>query len=197
MTACTLGSEGTQSTSSVAASSSSTGAGGGGGGGGNGGLAGGVSSSSGGAGGAGAAEAGAGGATGCDAPDVLDSSTGHCYRLFEVDSLYADADAACATWKAGGRFAAVSTGVEYDFLQGQYEVFTDFWIGADDLDTDGVWAWVNGETWGEPSGWGESPNAPWKAGEPAGGGGEMCLRMKDWLFESKNCDAQPYLCERP
>jgi hypothetical protein len=202
MAACTLSSEGEQSTS-AASSGSAVGSGGHvgevGGGDATGGNA--TSSSSvvgsGGVGGDGAASAGAGGSMGCDAPDVSDPSTGHCYGFFDVKVLYAEVDAACAVWKSGGRFAAVSTEAEYDFLWSQFELQTDFWIGADDLDGDRSWQWVNGETWGEASGWGQSPNDPWKTGEPTGGGGELCLRMKSWLFESKNCDAQAYLCERP
>jgi hypothetical protein len=203
---CSLSSQGSRSSSDESSSSTvgsgghPTGAGG---------IAGGeaVASSSavgsGGQGGVGASSCGGGGSSGggggsatCDAPDVLDPSTQHCYRLFDTKVEYEDVDAACGAWKPGGRFAAVSTEAEYDFLRDQFEAATDFWIGADDLDGDGTWTWVNGETWGEASGWGESPAAPWQTGEPAGGAGEKCLRMKSWLFESKNCDAQPHLCER-
>lgn len=146
-------------------------------------------------GGAGTGGAGGGGGDCTSNGDFADPATGHCYHYFTAPLAYAVVDAACIAWHPAGRFAAVSSQEELDFLQAQ-AAGTDFWIGADDLDGDGTWTWVNGEPWGD-AGWGATPGTfPWKSGEPAGGAGELCLRMKNWLFESKTCDAQPYLCER-
>ena len=207
-TGCTLSAEGESSSTAGSSSSatssgaSSTGAGGGTSSGeGGAGAASSSSSSAASTGGAGAAggEKGSGGQASdeCVAPDVFDAASGRCYRFFTQATLYEDVQAECEKWHPNGRFAAMSTKAEYDFLAVAFASETDFWIGGDDLDDDGSWQWQNGEPWGEASGWGQEGSEPWKTDEPMGGDGERCLRVKAWLFESKNCDAQPFLCERP
>ena len=68
---------------------------------------------------------------------------------------------------------------------------TDFWIGASDLASSGVWTWTDGTPFGY--------NA-WASGEPNGNAGSDCVSSKvaDGTWVASNCfSTKPYICNVP
>ena len=91
----------------------------------------------------------------------------------------------------GGHLAVLNEKVIDEFVQSKF-LDDRLWIGATDIDQEGVWTWVDGQEM-EPekySNWG--PHAP------NGGGSQNCLRTKSGHWNDKVCEKKMEpLCEHP
>ena len=88
-----------------------------------------------------------------------DIASGECYRIGTTAMTWSAALADCAAW--GGSLAGISSQAEQDFLFA-HKSNNNCWIGFNDIQAEGTFAWVNGET---------SSYTHWLAGEPNNNGG--------------------------
>lgn len=65
--------------------------------------------------------------------------------------------------------------------------FIDAWIGASDLDHDGVWTWIEGT---------ECSLSPWQDGEPSGNG--QCVGFYGYgRWDDRSCESKHiFICEK-
>ena len=68
----------------------------------------------------------------------------HCYKFFGEKLTWFDAQARCE--KEGSHLASVHSGDENQFL-GTFQDSSGWWIGGNDLDTEGTWVWTDGTEW--------------------------------------------------
>jgi cysteine-rich repeat protein len=128
----------------------------------------------------------------------LDAQSGHCYKLAREPLVWQDAESACQAWS--GHLVAIGNQVEQDFVAtlvdqpAQERGLTELWIGANDFDADGNWAWTNGEPF---------VFSAWADGRPNGRAtehcGELCVPCDatPWRWNDSLCTyAVGYVCER-
>lgn len=129
----------------------------------------------------------------CNAGDanVEDPATGHCYMLFQTIENWATARMRCAALGSNVHLA-VLTSVEENTLVAPLAGLLDVWVGANDIDNEGVWVWINAELFAYDN---------WRSGEPNNAGGvENCMIIEGELggtWDDRPCDVDyAYLCER-
>lgn len=89
---------------------------------------------------------------------------GHTYKLFKPFFTWTEAKTLCEA--IGGHLATSTSANKNAFLRGLASGV--LWLGGTDAETEGVWKWVNGETWSY---------ANWGAGEPNNSGNEPYLEL--------------------
>ena len=95
-------------------------------------------------------------------------SNGHFYKLYNT-SLVTWTNAKNAAVSVGGYLATVTSAGENSFLYSNSMAVNTPWIGGTDEVTEGVWAWVSGETWSYSN---------WGSGEPNNSGNEDYVTMR-------------------
>lgn len=127
----------------------------------------------------------------------FDDATNHCYRLISSVTTWNLARDGCTSLSPGYDLAAISSDVEYAFVEGQLPPPTTtmrLWIGGNDLQTEGTFAWSNGESWSFEA---------WAVDEPNDFNlGEDCVEMRAaggvWGWNDLPCDSMSptsFLCE--
>jgi hypothetical protein len=128
-----------------------------------------------------------------------DAGTKHCYLFIPTASQREPARSSCQLW--GGDLAAPSTVAEMTKVIAP-EIITVFaagdvnarcWTGGNDIATEGVYQWANGEPWNLP------PAGPaWEVNEPDGVGFNCILIGANGTIRDRECTfLAPFLCERP
>jgi hypothetical protein len=114
-----------------------------------------------------------------------------CYCHRTSSQTWANAASACVAW--GGQLAALSTKAETDFVNARLTSYgaKDVFIGGTDAAVDGVWKWVNGESWSYTN---------WLPGEPSTAALDDCVALRAggaFGWDATNCNGKEhYLCER-
>jgi cysteine-rich repeat protein len=126
---------------------------------------------------------------GCDAcvrscgvkPEILDDSSGHCYRVSEMEALpWEQANLACEAW--GGSLVSIESLDELVFVQTRVTV--DTWTSARATATGGTFVWLSGE-------------AAVFDPEPEGEGDCIKIRGELLTFAREDCGEElEFVCER-
>ncbi len=151
-----------------------------------------------------------------DAPDAPDAALLTCplgYAPINNIGMYRVVNASTASWTAaagdcnddddaGGPYTGfthlVVLGNETERIgltNGTTPVMGNTWIGLGDAVVDGTFVWVTAEpTAGYPM---VGMRPPWDGGDPDGGTGENCVRLKnDFTLEDRPCgESLRYVCE--
>jgi len=123
------------------------------------------------------------------------NNVGKCYSFISSGAEFLNAEQTCAD--LGGHLVSVGDGFVNAFLtenaQNIYKKTnaTNFWIGASDLASSGVWAWTDGTPFGYNS---------WGSGEPSNNAGSDCVssEIADGTWKAVNCfSVKPYICNVP
>lgn len=90
----------------------------------------------------------------------------------------------------GSLLTTIHSREENDFVDTL--IFSDAWLGGNDIVSDGAWVWDDGVEWGGFT--------LWMPGEPNGGDHEQCLLMKYDLTGKWNDDScskeNVYVCKK-
>uniref|UniRef100_A0A6B2F7N8 C-type lectin domain-containing protein n=1 Tax=Bothriechis nubestris TaxID=1766655 RepID=A0A6B2F7N8_9SAUR len=97
--------------------------------------------------------------TGADCPSGWSSYEGHCYRVFEEEMNWADAENVCTQQHTGGHLVSFHSTEEADFvvqLASQIFDYAIFWMGLSNLWNKCNWQWSDAamlkyEAWAEES----------------------------------------------
>jgi len=128
----------------------------------------------------------------CPPPRHKHPSTHHCYWHRTTPHSWDDARQWCTSRGLGWDLAAITSESERDWVDQVVDPQGDYWIGANDIVTDTVWQWSNGEPWGYDA---------WGNDEPDNGDGEDCCQSRpldpgaDLWADSGCTDAMRFLCE--
>lgn len=111
----------------------------------------------------------------------------HCYKYFPDVATWSAAKSSCES--VGSILASVHSTEENNFVHSLTSQST--WLGGNDINSEGVWVWEDGENWGGFT-W-------WFSGEPNNGGdNEDCLeiRYSDYKWNDLACGtAISYVCK--
>lgn len=128
----------------------------------------------------------------CDvaAGELKAAANQHCYRFVTTQRTWADAEADCVAWGKApglGHLASIADATENAFVQAM--AGAGIWIGANDLTTEGVFAWSDGTPFAFVS---------WAGGEPNDDGTEDCAILQpNGLWRDTECgNGHIYACER-
>ncbi len=109
---------------------------------------------------------------------IHNPATGHYYALTDYDLSFSEAESQAQSW--GGHLVTIDDQAEQDWL---YETFgvNPFWIGFNDVDTEGTFVWTSGapvtySNWcdGEPN----DPRSSWR--------GRGALRVRRAVLERRS-----------
>jgi cysteine-rich repeat protein len=135
----------------------------------------------------------------CKGPgELVDSATGHCYRLVGEAHPWREAQLRCDELGASFGLAAPATLAERDLIMPLVvPLNSSVWLGGGDEVMEGAFQWLNGEPFIYPGG-----AYPWLPGEPnngAGLGDEDCIELQpNGMLNDQVCPVPlPYICERP
>ena len=127
----------------------------------------------------------------------FDDATNHCYRLIASVTTWNLARDGCTSLSPGYDLAAISSDTELAFVESQLPAPTTtmrFWIGGNDLQREGTFAWSNGEPWSFTA-WGMDEPNDFNLGED-------CVEMRAtsgvWNWNDLPCDSMSpasFLCE--
>jgi hypothetical protein len=139
-------------------------------------------------------------------PATLLGPGDRCFQLSTQARAWADARTACQGLGAGWDLATIHDAERNTWLVALLGTVTDAWVGASDLDSEGVWRWVtdttafwNGGATGSSVG---GAFAAWNGGataEPNGGDASDCLRLRlttGWA-DFQCATAYASICEGP
>ena len=85
------------------------------------------------------------------------------FYVYHTDTkTYSDAKADCES--SGSTLVSVLCDKENAFLMDTFWNVSMFWIGANDIDVEGNWAWEDGQPWSYTNWDGSEPN-DWGSGE--------------------------------
>ena len=117
-------------------------------------------------------------------PVFVRQSDRHAYRVLYERASWDAAKTTCE--RLGGHLATIGDPDEQTFLTSQ-GVQTDVWIGANDLATQGAFAWITKEPFAYDK------LAPWDGPSPS----NRCLLLnRDSYWYTRRCsDANAYMCE--
>ncbi len=130
----------------------------------------------------------------CDeGPDqVADPMSGTCFIRVVTAQPWAQARLACLRLPGGTRLATIDS-AQQNYLVTLLTLPEPHWLGASDLEVEGSWRWVTGESllW-----------TSWGIGEPNDqDGAEDCLEINhggNGLWNDISCNlSRPFVCERP
>lgn len=120
----------------------------------------------------------------------LDPATMHCYaRVSKPQKTWDGAYTACLDW-GGSLFAFDKLGEVTTLLNGLPGLTGESWVGGNDMMTDGVFVWANGDNW--------PVMPPWAAGEPNFVGGGCVSIDASGALHDHGCTEIPigaYICE--
>jgi hypothetical protein len=124
----------------------------------------------------------------CSAQTVGASRRAFC----DVSDTFAEATARCAAF--GGALARIENAAANNAITNIGEdIFATAWIGANDVDGNGVWKWLDGAIV-------PTPYSSWEDNEPDGALNENCVAMADtgnWADVSCTQPRGGYVCETP
>lgn len=123
----------------------------------------------------------------CDAPDEKKIAK-HCYWLDgNGNRTWEDAKGRCDQWRAGAHLATIESQAERTALE---PLFDDtIWLGGEDDNMDGTWAWVTGAPFVFEN---------WDTAQPNQGDHERCMGVYQGstAWHDIDCDfTEKYLCE--
>jgi hypothetical protein len=106
---------------------------------------------------------------------IYNPSTGHWYQLNNTQMTWANAKMFAES--RGGYLATITFGSEgqwlYDTFGSDLRINTGWrFFGGNDIDSEGLWSWINGETWSYSN---------WYFGEPNNQGEEDCAVLHPYL----------------
>lgn len=137
--------------------------------------------------------------------EETESPSGDCYYLQATAATFADAIGLCAARGSNWHLAEPRSAAEQSAIQGL--ISADTWIGASDIEAEGMWQWLSDDTsfWvgdvgGEPV---EDAYTRWSSIEPTGGS-QDCGRIgwssdpQGWYWADSPCDYHYHtLCQGP
>ncbi|XP_046378823.2 macrophage mannose receptor 1-like [Haliotis rufescens] len=129
--------------------------------------------------------------TKCGAFWESDPSTPYCYQFSDQQLTWYDADSTCKAH--GGRLASIEASEESYFITGRIrgKLSADYWIGANDLGTEGGWRWADNKPFGYLN---------WNAGEPNNyGNNEDCaavLSSTGRWHDTVCTERRGYICKK-
>jgi hypothetical protein len=118
-----------------------------------------------------------------------------CYSFYSVPQSYADAEQICTDQR--GHLVSIDNGFTNVFITEQAQKIyvrlnaTNFWIGANDLASPGVWSWTDGKPFSY---------ADWGQGQPSTEFGNDCVKvsMTNGFWLATNCfEKYPFICIIP
>jgi cysteine-rich repeat protein len=118
---------------------------------------------------------------------TLNGETFHCYVVFLQTKTWGEARATCFALGPGFDLYAPSSQVEMDAII-MASPPGEAWTCGNDLVTEGVYEWGNGETWGF---------APWSLNEPNDSGDCISASTNGTIKDGPCSDVSYVLCERP
>ncbi|CAB03881.1 C-type lectin domain-containing protein [Caenorhabditis elegans] len=137
---------------------------------------------------------GAATAQNCNTGGIYNSQFNRCYQYFTAPAQFSFAEQQCNL--LGGHLASVQNGQENALLQSnaansfKKSNYSDYWIGANDLETSGTWKWT------DPSVTFDYSN--WQLGEPQSGSDCAIQDKGDGTWSAIGCTSyRPYLCVTP
>ncbi|CAI5451626.1 unnamed protein product [Caenorhabditis angaria] len=129
----------------------------------------------------------------CNTGGIYNSHFNRCYQYFTAPSQYLIAEEQCTN--LGGHLASIQNGQENILVQSNGALafgksnYTDFWIGANDLETSGKWAWTDGTTFSYTS---------WGTGQPQTGADCVSQDKSDGTWSTIGCTSyRPFVCVTP
>ncbi|XP_031442519.1 CD209 antigen-like protein E [Clupea harengus] len=131
-------------------------------------------------------------------PDGWAHNSGKCYLFSSTNKTWSQSRDHCIT--LGGHLAIVNSQEEQSFLnQSAIEEF--YWMGLNDLETEGQWIWVDSTPLNETGAvfWlkrsdGQDEPDDWKVQDPSGENCALVSKMGDWRDTSCN-DRRTFVCE--
>ncbi len=122
------------------------------------------------------------GTVNADSAKVVNPANGHSYQRFDTIKTWSNAKAACSS--LGGYLATINSADENTWVANLAPVV---WIGGTDEVQEGMWKWINGETWSYTN---------WNAGEPNNSGNEDYLTLVYGRWNDlPNAWQLAYVCE--
>lgn len=96
---------------------------------------------------------------------------GRFYRIYDMGFRWDDVESLCES--GGGHLLTVTSEEEWEFVKGLLQNGTKkcYWLGANDVATEGTFLWVTGEPF---------EFTDWAAGEPNNDGAEDYLEIETW-----------------
>jgi hypothetical protein len=131
----------------------------------------------------------------CDAGDIKDPSSFHCYHFVDLKAHWQAAENDCVVWGGApglGHLVSIHSAQEQNLVQKLGEGH-ERWIGANDFATEDNYAWTDATSFGFDN---------WRSGEPNNnghnGGEEDCAEIEhDGRWDDQPCDkTKRYICER-
>ncbi len=98
----------------------------------------------------------------CDTA-IFSNVTGNWYSI--NSSLESWPDAKLSAEAAGGYLVSITSGEENKWISDTFGIVYNgdyYWLGGNDIASEGIWEWANGEAWGYTN---------WHSGEPNNFGG--------------------------
>lgn len=116
-------------------------------------------------------------------------SSGHCYRLYDVNVSYADARTLCASW--GGDAVVFDDAAEEAWVVANVATTNDYWLGMTFVTSNSTWLTVSGTT---------QTYFHWDPSDSTGSSGSPCARnhVGTQMWRDIDCTG-PYraICEKP
>uniref|UniRef100_A0A914R3K8 C-type lectin domain-containing protein n=1 Tax=Panagrolaimus davidi TaxID=227884 RepID=A0A914R3K8_9BILA len=118
-----------------------------------------------------------------------------CYSFLSSSTEYLNAEQLCVD--LGGHLASIDSAFTDTFLNQKAETSfkntnaSDFWVGANDLSSSGVWTWTDGKPF---------TFTDWAQGEPSNDAGSDCVgvQLANGLWAAQNCyQRKPFICAIP
>ncbi|XP_006820860.1 lithostathine-like [Saccoglossus kowalevskii] len=120
------------------------------------------------------------------------SYTGYCYLYVRDLYNFRDADTNCGNLAAGGYLVSTHSLAEEGFVQGLVETGDDYWIGANDVNSNSDFVWTDRS----PMDW-----TNWDCDEPNNSGDEDCVESNfglDKRWNDAHCDNRKQsVCKAP
>jgi cysteine-rich repeat protein len=122
------------------------------------------------------------------AASAMDAASGHCYARFDNPTAQESARGTCQS--LGGHLVVVMDRAENDLVRTLFTPPSGFWMGANDIATEGTFLWDDDEPFHFKN---------FREGEPNGDASENCVHMLDadgsWNDLSCVTSPLPYVCE--
>ncbi|CAI2352964.1 unnamed protein product [Caenorhabditis sp. 36 PRJEB53466] len=130
----------------------------------------------------------------CNTGGIYSAQFNRCYQYFTAPAQFEFAEEQCNL--LGGHLASVQNGQENALVQGNAAVafkksnYSDYWIGANDLQVSGTWKWTDGSV--------TFDYQDWQIGEPQQGADCAIQDKGDGTWSAIGCTSyRPYVCVTP